>query len=192
MVSEYMYSKNDLLYNPQKYQKTLFEGIEFLNIYKKSREDLLSKESFDDFKFNDFLRNFKNSKKPNSEKFKFLDFLSFLLSKSNLDKEKTQIDILLKKFEIKKKFYTEYNSEFKETTENFQDLKNYMLFGILCMIFYEKNTSLKYLNVFLKINDVLCSQFNNILEEDKNLFCYLIKKEIEYIEELCKKKEIDI
>ena len=60
------------------------------------------------------------------------------------------------------------------------------------MIFYEKNTSLKYLNVFLKINDVLCSQFNNILEEDKNLFCYLIKKEIEYIEELCKKKEIDI
>ncbi|QDI88800.1 hypothetical protein Nisw_04315 [Candidatus Nitrosopumilus sp. SW] len=192
MITEYVYSKNDLLSKPQKYQKTPFEGIEFLKVYKKSRLDLLEKENFEDFKLNDFFIDFKNLEWPNPKKFKLFDFLSVLLSQSNKDDQKIQFDRLLKKFEIKKKLYTEYNSEFKELSENFQNLKNYMLFGLLCIDHYEKNYSLKYLNTFLKINDILCSQVSKILEEDQNLFCYLITKEIEYIDKLCKGRGINI
>ena len=35
---EYQYDKDDLIKNPQKYQKTMFLGNNFLNTYKKSRE----------------------------------------------------------------------------------------------------------------------------------------------------------
>ena len=190
MVSEYTYSKNDLLRNPLSYQKTPFEGIDFLRAFKKSRLDVLEREDFYDFKLENFLNNFKNSRRPNSVKFKLFDLLSYFLSQSEFKSKKNLVDKMLKKFEVKKKLFTEYDLDFKEVSNDFQNLKNYMLFGIICIIYYEKYSSLKYLNVHLKINDILCSQIDKIIDNDRNLFCFVLKKELEYIDELCRKKGI--
>ena len=98
--------------------------------------------------------------------------------------------MILKKFELKKKLFLKYNSDFKEITSDYYFLRNYLLLSLLCLILYEKSKSLKYLNSSLKINDILSSQTIET-SEDKIFLKHVLEKELELITNLCKKKGID-
>jgi hypothetical protein len=191
-MNDYPYSNGNLLDTPQKYEKTKFYGLDFLNAYKISRLEKIS--SLDSTYFS--LSNFTDSITINFKEdvdFLLSDFLNhtLILSNNSLNANlvKKNIDLILKKFEVKKKLFIKYNSNFKEITSDYGFLKNYLLLSLLCSIQYEYSLSLKYLNSYLKINDTISSQKINS-KDDEILFKYVLEKEVDFITKLCNKKEV--
>ncbi len=189
---EYSFSKGNLLESPQKYQKKKFYELDFLNAYKISRLEKIS--SLDSTSFS--LSNFIDSLTTNFQEdvdFLLSDFLNHTLILSNdslnSDLVKKNIDSILKKFEVIKKIFTKYNSNFKEMTSDHSFLRNYLLLSLLCSIQYENSLSLKYLNSYLKINDTIYSQKINS-KDDEILFKYVLEKEVDFITKLCNKKGV--
>ena len=83
MISEYIYSKKDLLESPQKYQKSPFEGIDFLKAYRKNRLHMLEICDLTHFTMPNF-QDSNISKKSISGNFKLEDLLLFLLNPDKL------------------------------------------------------------------------------------------------------------
>ena len=197
---EYKYIKKNLLKIPEKYQMSTFENLDFLISYKKSRQSIseIIRNNDEIFDFKDVLNktsilknnNFKNIQKSFIETDKLLQFLYVdILNDQNNDN--ISLDILIKKFEIKKKIFESYDLEFKENTKKFINLKNYILLSLICLLKFEKTNNLKFLNVSLKLNDTICSQVKTlVILEDILIFNFVIKKEIQIIFDLCDKKGI--
>jgi len=100
---------------------------------------------------------------------------------------------LIKKFEIKKLLFLSYQPDFRNSSEDFSNLRNYLLLSLICLIVYESTSNLKYLNTSLKLNDIICSQQRKLSNEiDISLIEYILKKEIELILNLCKIKGIKL
>jgi hypothetical protein len=96
--------------------------------------------------------------------------------------------MLLKKFEIKKKIFAEYDYKLKENSTDFKILRNYILFAAICIQKFQDNNNLKFLNVLLKLNDIICSQIDSITDvNDLSLVYYVINLELEYVRDLIRK-----
>ena len=197
--TRYRYCDNDLLENAQNYQMSEFRGANFLESFIEFREeslkkfitdksislqaDLMTKLNLGDYNAYDV------TKLHEYESESILSWILFDL----FDKDKNLvadnlITMFIKKFEIKKKIYSEYSKEFKETSKNFVVLRNYLLLSIICLIKYQRTSNLKFLNTTLKINDILCSQNNSIDNLiDSELFVYALDKEIQNIKQLYNK-----
>ena len=67
------------------------------------------------------------------------------------------LSIFLKKFEVKKKLYEEYSSDFKNIDQNYELLNNYILLSVILADYYQKYPNLKFINAVLKLNDLICS-----------------------------------
>ena len=197
---EYQYTKNNLLKFPEKYQMSTFENLDFLVSYKKSRQSILEiiRNNDEILDFKDVLNktsilknnNFKNIQKSFIETDKLLQFL-YVDILNNQNNDNISLDILIKKFEIKKKIFESYDLEFKENTKKFINLKNYVLLSLICLLKFEKTNNLKFLNVSLKLNDTICSQVKTlVILEDILIFNFVIKKELQIIFDLCDKKGI--
>ncbi len=200
---EYDYSDRDLLTVPEKYQMTAFEGIEFLYSYKKSREDVLKTiETCQYENWRDVVSEILDSNKLVSknkmgqEKFVTRDLLN-IIYKENVRTLEIQrrdlLDQIIKKFEIRKKIFVTYNNQFKEITEEYSDLLNYLLLSINCILAYQKSHNLRYLNTSLKLNDLIISQIKSLTEKNMMELCkILLQLELESIVELCRKKGIEL
>lgn len=200
-MTNYPYSSENLIENPQKYQMSPFEGKDFLSSYLNSRKKIIQileknkKNSYDEI-----LDQFKKFTDVNFESFsetiileKFLSFLICNLFEMNKDEKTNEyVDLLLKKFEIKKRLYSTYNSEFKEITNDYKNLHNYTLLTLIFQIKHKQTRALKYLNAILKLNDILCSQHSNLNSHDAELTYYLLRNEIDFVSELCHKKGIEL
>ena len=200
---EYDYSDRDLLTVPEKYQMTAFEGIEFLYSYKKSREDVLKTiETCQYENWRDVVSEILDSNKlvsknkMDQEKFVTRDLLN-IIYKENVRTLEIQrrdlLDQIIKKFEIRKKIFVTYNNQFKEITEEYSDLLNYLLLSINCILAYQKSHNLRYLNTSLKLNDLIISQIKSLTEKNMMELCkILLQLELESIVELCRKKGIEL
>lgn len=192
---EYQYDKNDLITNPQKYQKTMFLENEFLNSYKKSREEIIKKLIVKDEKI--ILNGNKNKDVRiilKKQIFNVEELLTTILNNKNeLNLENNElINKLLKKFEIKKRISSTMNNEFDEKDSEYSNLKNYILLSKLILIRYNETKNLKFLNTVLKINDTLCSQIKKLKNDsDIILFKQIIKEELNIINNVCKKNGIE-
>ena len=121
--------------------------------------------------------------------------LSFLYvrlktGKNNETDEKI-LNQLIKKYEIKKLVCLQYDSDLKEISSDYTKLSNYILLSLCCLLKYEETSNLKFLNISLKLNDTISSQsveINDIFE--KSLFCFVLQKELYYVDTLCKLKGI--
>jgi len=206
---KYSYSNADLLEFPQKYQMTPFEGREFLSSYEKNRQKILDK-----IKNNQTVNSLSHTLKLLQKQF-LIDIksdqkifvtsnqLSSILLRLQHQKETQQetkfIMALLKKFEIKKKIFAEYDYKLKENSTDFKILRNYILFAGICMQKFrpsekygskggEDNYNLKFLNVLLKLNDIICSQIDSISDaHDLSLVYHVINLELEYVSDLNRK-----
>ena len=204
--SLYHYSENNLLENPQKYQMSPFLGKKFLKSYFKSREENIknleeSKEII--FEFNEIIKklsteypNFTFDKifqqDNNTEKFLAL-ILSKLLNTNNSISENEVLEKIIKKFEVKKRLFSSYDSNLNENSENYINLRNYILLSAVCLMIYKKSKNLRYLNTSLKLNDTISSQIKTIEKPlDKSLFLNNLQNEIQNIENLCKLKKVDL
>lgn len=195
---EYKYANENLLEFPQKYQKTSFHGNNFLKSYFENRIKIINQiknNNINTIELEKIVTKLKETDNSTNE----LDLeitLSNILIKKIRDHDSSQdkiIDIFLKKFEIKKRLFSKYDLNFKEIENNYKNLRNYILLSMLCCLRYKETKNLIFFNMILKINDTLISQFSLMGNEyDLILFLNILKNEINFVEELCKSKGIEI
>ena len=198
----YPYISKNLLESTQNYHMSKYVGPEFLESYKESRV-----KKIEIFKKENLLENYEGVlknilEKPNSSNFQFNEenyetesLLSFLYvrlktGKNNETDEKV-LNQLIKKYEIKKLVCLQYDSDLKEISSDYTKLSNYILLSLCCLLKYEETSNLKFLNTSLKLNDTISSQSiesNDVFE--KSLFCFVLQKELYYVDTLCKLKGI--
>ena len=134
---------------------TPFEGREFLSSYEKNRQKILDK-----IKNNQTVNSLSHTLKLLQKQF-LIDIksdqkifvtsnqLSSILLRLQHQKETQQetkfIMALLKKFEIKKRIFSEYDHELKENSTDFKILTNYILLAAICAKKFQKSNH-KYLD----------------------------------------------
>jgi hypothetical protein len=203
MKKLYFYVSKNLLENPLNYHMSKYVGPEFLESYKESRL-----KNIEIFQKEDLFENYESvltnilENKPNLSNFEFNDenyetenLLSFLYvrlkTRKNNEIAKKILNQLIKKFEIKKLLCLQYDSNLKEIGSDCSKLSNYILLSLCCLLKYEQTNNLKFLNASLKLNDTISSQHIGINTDfEKSLFCFVLQKELYYIDTLCKLKGI--
>lgn len=194
----YNYSKNDLLKIPNRYQMTPYHGISFLKSFLESREKFLISNSDDitnanfDSLFSNTILNLNNIEKHYLTNDLFSEILKKIIKNDFNYTVVSFINTFIKKFEIRKKFFDEYDCTNKEVSSNFSLLKNYILFALICQFSFKHFSNLKYLNTLLKLNDLLCSQWNNLTESEQLIVQHSILFEINTIKEISSKKGVKI
>ncbi len=201
----YPYTETNLLENPQKYQMSPYLGKNFLINFFKSRKNqlkVLEKTEKIFLEVDEVIKQLSiNYSKNTLDDFlqtniETEEILSLLLIKfSNaIDNDITKIlNEFIKKFEVKKRLYSSYDRNFKESSSLYSNLRNYILLSTLCMLAYKKNNNLKYLNTSLKLNDTVCSQINRLKTNlEKSLFYHILKIELQNIDSLCNTKKVGL
>ncbi len=201
----YPYTETNLLENPQKYQMSAYLGKNFLINFFKSRKNqlkVLEKTGKNFLELDEVIKQLsinysKNTLddflKTNIETEEILSLL--LINFSNpIDNDITKIlNEFIKKFEIKKRLYSSYDGNFKESSSLYSNLRNYLILSTLCMLAYKKNKNLKYLNTSLKLNDTICSQINKLqINLEKSLFYHILKIELQNVDSLCNSKKVGL
>mgnify|MGYP001243934396 FL=1 len=195
---EYSYANTDLLEFPQKYQMTPFEGREFLSSYEKTRQKILDKIKNNqtvnslshtlELLQKQFLIDIKSDQKIFVTSNQLSSILLRLQHQKETQQETKFIMALLKKFEIKKRIFSEYDHELKENSTDFKILTNYILLAAICAKKFQDNSNPKFLNTLLKLNDTICSQIDSINDVNNlSLIYYIINLELEYIRDLIRK-----
>lgn len=192
---EYSYCNKDLLKYPEKYQMSIYGGIEFLDAYSNSRHNALERLNVNSGSFERFvIENFAANETP-SDSIHTDEFLSLTLIEKinkNINKQNESIlEVFLKKFEVKKKIFTEYDKQCKEKTDDYLNLGNYILLSANFIATYKQTANLKYLNTCLKLNDLVVSNLPRVHDERlRKLFSIVLRMELECINNLCLKKGI--
>ena len=138
----YSYCDKDLLEFPEKYQMSTFSGIEFIHSYSNLRNNVLLKLNVDKDKSFEatVIGNFVKSK-ISIDHIHTTKFLSSTLidkiTKKTVKQNEEILEIFLKKFEVRKKIFTEYDKQIKEITKDYFDLKNYILLSANFIISYQ-------------------------------------------------------
>ena len=197
----YQYIQNDLLTTPQKYQISSYEGPGFLTSYQFSRRKIITelKKMPDFISYSDNLFSsqhvsdacmiIKKNKFSTNELYRSI--VIELINNTRNIQVIPIIDKFLKKFEIRKKIFLHYDDEFNKVGDEFKEIQNYILLSFMCLIRYQVTSDLKYLNTFLKLNDMICSVKNLIVNKtDISLFHYLLTSEMKCILKLL--DELDI
>ena len=205
MTSIYQYANGDLLKNPQKYQMSPYLGSNFLIAYKNSRSNILNilnKKSSKSYSIKEICKHYDLNLNDNFLfKLEHVDIVTkeilnqilfCIIKKSKIEKIKEILDIFVKKFETKKRLFSSYDMNFKESSNDYSTIINYIMLSTISLLEYEKTANLRYLNVSLKINDTLSSQIQKINNEfEISLLKYSIKKELDFVSKLCHQKGIE-
>jgi hypothetical protein len=188
---EYEFIKRDLFSNPIRYERSKFFGKEFLNSYFDSRKNILSKNTNSAY---DIKKLIEYAKIVDFEKQKSIGFNTNELLKAIYFDEKFQFEEiilkLIKKFEVSRKIYTEYDSKFSNKEEKYDLINNYIILSAVCLKYFHKTARLIFLNTSLKLNDMLCSIFLELDITDKTILYELLSDEIKIIKELVSSKGI--
>ena len=97
----------------------------------------------------------------------------------------SEVDMILKKFEVSKRIYDFYLPKFKKSDESdFRTFHNYLHFARILSVSYGITKKLNYLNGMLKVIDSLISVFNELSEKEKKNLAWLAEKELNHIREL--------
>lgn len=200
---KYSYSEIDCFEFPQKYQMSEYDGIDFLLIYKKSRNKVITQIKFKNERIineiYDIAQYYKNGylKIDKGKIFKTEKILWFLynkLSETELNVEHIElINKFIKKFEISKKVFDFYEHDLTTKSKNFRYYRNYLILSFICIKLYQKKMNLKYLNTSLKINDALCSNYKKISDQfDLKILKEILQLELKAIDNLMNKKGLNI
>lgn len=202
MNVQYLYSERDLLKQSQKYEKTPYQGSNFLVAYTKSREKILNVLQNNIIPLNEVVKrlslniNFNiltDIKKGFQANELFIKIAENLVKESAIEIFDFIIDKFVRKFEVEKKIFASYDNEFKKTTEDYSNLQNYVLLSLICIYKYKYSKKLRYLNVVLKLNDLICSQIEKINGSiNSSLLNFVLRDELLAISSLLDAKRIEI
>lgn len=157
-----------------------FHGTDFLNSYKIDRETVLvqlDSKITKKITLSQLIKTLLPSEKFLSNtsitKFTTETLLSTFLNKSQLTlNDKIILSKLLKSFEITKKIFTEYDFNQNTFSIDYKNLRNYILFSLLCGKEFKNSRNLKYLNTVLKLNDIISSKVVQISENSNSLLAF--------------------
>jgi hypothetical protein len=179
-----------------------FFGLDFLKAYVESRENIkneFSKKTTSTLTDTELitklnLESYEDYDVAKSSEYESIHILRWVLFHSlksiNNLMTKQMTESFIKKFETKKKIYSKYSKQFKEISNEFTILQNYLFLSIICLIKYQQTLNLKFLNTALKLNDILCSQKNMIGDSNSELFMYSLEKEVSCVRQLCDRMKI--
>lgn len=158
------------------YSYSKFDGELFMSAYLKTRIDLIGSQKID----LSALLLFESSIKT---ELVFNEWIKIL--RTNNDINITDLNLLLKRFEVTKKLYETYDSNFRPIDKHkFSNYRLYVLFSYVLCLKYEKKNKLQYLNALLKVNDINISNLRNLDFKTNELLKLCIKNEISYIKKL--------
>lgn len=197
---QYKYITEDNLEYRQKYTYSDFGGKEFLDAYLDLRrgtlKELCRQESYKELKYEDLLKILQTTLMEYNDA--AIDMRCLLLNELKLlqteNHDRSLLDSALKTFEVRKRLYHFYSENFRpQDEEDYKDYGLYILFSAVMSGNYEKTRNLKYLNALLKCNDILISLYQK-RDGLINIPClaFILNKEINQIQNLCVKKNVEI
>ena len=194
--SSYTYSDGNLLKNPQKYQMTPFLDKNFLDDYQRTRINYLEKISkFEKIELKKIIHNINQKDMQEDRNGKFNSVTSIMLFDvltALINDENNNFDIIdkfIKKFETKKLIFSKYDDNLQPISNEYSEIRNYLLLATICVFKFKNSKNLKYLNTLLKLNDTICSQINSIDNSiDASLCNIVITNEQNFITDLIQKK----
>lgn len=198
----YKFTKKNLLDSPENYMYSEFKGTNFLNSYILNRQSKINKFS------NNNINNLKKIKehyeanlmclcKDNYIKLSEFDIcemgeidqilntlLHGLLKKRSSKKKIILItNIICQKFEISKKLKNNYSNKVKISYVSDKRLSIYIKFSAVLCLVYNNTQNIRYLNTYLKVNDLILSsaKLKNLSKLFLKNMTFLLIKELEFI-----------
>lgn len=162
---KYTYTSKNLLNYPQKYQYSKFDESSFVGQFKRDRNDALQ---FFHRRLLKVQKHYSNCCLMSEvfecgDDFVLKNFLLFLkcVDIDILQEYKKTILKLVKRFEVSKRLYTTYDKlEIKKSSDVYDELSNYPLFGIVLQKLYhecDNEEKLILFNTIVKLNDIVSS-----------------------------------
>lgn len=179
MYSTYTYTSTNGLTTKENYQYTPWHGSRFVTDYFKNRGNYIeklevSKYSLEHVKQINSIYDYYNlsAKYKSSITLKLLSILKFSTSDSESPDDSNAIFVerLLQKFEVTKRIYSDYDSNFKPLSKNYRQIINYILFSIILLLKQRNSDTYRYLNSALKLNDLIISISDNNLQPEVKEF----------------------
>ena len=177
----YKYITENNLENRQNYMYSEYKGIEFLKEYKDSRDQLIS------------LVREKMEKEISHITDKELRVLYEKLQTDGeiASDDKTCMDAYTKSFEVRKRLYSEYNSEWKPLNNASCEIyDNYILLAKCLILMYKKSKCAKYINCLLKIDDTMISIKNKLTDRQVCELASVCEREMEIVEQIYETMEV--
>lgn len=202
----YEYTVENNIEKPLRYNYTTYRGVEFMRDWYTEREDAIiqigeaiqetSPSIVELFLFAELEEKQKRIEEIETAGIFYLLKYALLNNKEISSFLKGRLDGYVKTFEVRKRLYPLYSLYFKPMDEEkYDDISLYVDFACICAAAFEKYRDLRYLNVLLKINDTLLSQFKDpsvlLKHSDQVGMRYSLKKEVDYITEICQRKGIE-
>jgi hypothetical protein len=191
---EYGYITDNNLENRQSYQYSGFQGRPFLAAYKESRNLQILKDApiIQENEMADCCANIMKNYYPKPVKreyvvlrYELCAFLQDMLNKNVEEREFALFDRIVKTFEVRKRLYHCYNSNFRPLDESdFYDCGLYLLFACGLVFAYKEKRNLTYLNALLKANDALLSLADKLHNFEREMLRYALSEEMRMVEEL--------
>jgi len=190
----YLYTDGDKIISPNTYFYAEYNGHEFLNSYFENRKMIIDKT--EDAVEPSFSENVIERNESFIQTSSFLGKIYTSLQSENHSSSTdifSDIDLILKKFEVSKRIYDFYLPEFKKSDDSdFKNLNNYLQLASILSRSYEIKNKLNYLNGMLKVNDTLISVFYELSGLEKKNLAWLIRMELDHVNKLASKLGISV
>jgi hypothetical protein len=189
--NKYKYIDSDAPNVKINYSYSKYLGLEFIEYWKSSRLENLKdfkKESLRNILIQNIsaveIQGYTVSKKIFSNWYDAIELNNFEISED--------INLLVKRFEVTKKIYNEYNNLMRpKNKENYLNIENYSLFGIILGLLFSKTKKYQYLNAHVKLNDILLGwNLSDMPENNLLLRAYSLDLEYKNVINTLNKKNI--
>jgi len=172
-AKQYPYQGRNLFELPENYFYVDCHNKNYLSAYFSYRKSVISTIEATSFTSSDLRPDLESSK---TQLYFFFDLLKEQIEKDNFE----IFDKFCAKFEVKKKFYAQYDQNFSPLKQfGYADTLSYINFAKCLCIAFEKTGCLGYLSTLIKCSDALCSI--TISFPDTEELLVVLKKEIEYV-----------
>lgn len=191
---DYEYAHGALLDNPNTYQYSSYYGIEFLEAWISHRENVCMGLQVH-IKQNIMIDSPNQSVKAFCHTKTILQQILYQIQNEKIIETKKQILLktLVKKFEVSKRLFNEYNEEFKPVDQfAYYDFDIYLLFAEVIESAYCLTSDFVYLNVLLKIIDTLIAYLKQFSEFQKSRLANLIQQEKKHVLSIALNNKINL
>ena len=188
----YPYAQGDLLKTPNTYFYTPFQGTDFiqawLDVRRRVRDACLASNE------KEYLPSVLQQEGPATGTLKFLlDTLDALRTGRFEAATSTDLNLLLRNFEAKKKLFEDYQPGFQSRGRlDCFNLQLYIAFAEVLDIAYTQTHRIQYLNGLIKAIDILCAYAERLTTPDKTHLTRLLTAETGHVARLAGALGVDL
>lgn len=185
----YEYITDNNLEQTQSYKYSKYSGMNFLKEYIAVRRQYITDKSilFDIDLVLKFIENCSADTQTDNQTFYTLKDIVLAVSQDKLIDFFAQINMFQKRFEVKKRVYTDYEQgKIFSGLGSYTDLNLYIILSaiLLCTYFFTKK--LTYFSTVIKINDTILSQYTLLDDKSKPIVSAILNCETALVNEMYK------